>query len=211
MKIGTISAGAGVATTINLTYVPQFLYFTVGTVPQSLRVNVSGDGIVADLDANGINMLKNIRLIGVAANTYRLQIANGFIQNKNVVIEITNGDAAAFDLHGYSLRKFGQFYWQNLQNKVFSNSGETLQDFAFLGVQGLVAADDVNVQFRDGHVQKLDQVEIDALLGKTQDGLRSALDNFDQKISQINLTPSADRTIYFIRLARASGIVSPGF
>ena len=60
MFIGAIAGGVGTATTITLTYVPEELFFvTATTTPSQLLVNVSGDGIICNLNAAGLDEVRN--------------------------------------------------------------------------------------------------------------------------------------------------------
>ena len=207
MRLGTIAAGVGTATTINAQFVPQFLYWNNATTLQGLRLSVLGDGVIIDLDTNGLNALKAVRMPGLVANGFLLPIANGIVKNKTIEIIATNGVAGAIDLYGVNIRNNGNVYFQSLKQTVLASSGETFEKFAFLGLPSLAAGDVLNVEFADGLVQKFDQVEAQAYLGLTQNAVSSyGIDNFEGKVKRVMLTPAANEIVHVMRFAPVGNV-----
>jgi len=209
-KIGVIVTGVGVSTTINLNYCPQYLYWNQANVPQSIKVNIAGDGVVCDLDSAGINAFNAIRLFGRKTNGFLIQLANGLVKNKVTDITIVNGVAANIDLFGFSRRDNASVYVQQLRQVLLANSGASIESFGVLALPSLVTADVVNVDFRDGLNQRFDTVEVAMLLGFTQNDVNGAaniaFDNLDQSIKRVQITPNAQQTAYIMRYAPIGGL-----
>jgi len=206
MKIGSIAASS--AGTISLDFVPQFIYFIAATVPTSFKARVLGDGVIKDLDGNGLDMIKNRGAIGVPTNGYLIQVASGLVREKNFILDITNALASTLDVFGINVFDRGLFYHQTIQNKILANSGKRLTDFLSLGLQGFAATDDLTINYRDGLSQEYDTEELEPVLGLFQNETKDLIDNVQGLIKSIQYTPSSDRTVYLTRLVAASGVLS---
>jgi hypothetical protein len=209
MKIGQAASGIGTATTINTTFVPQFLYWNNATLPQGLRVSVFGDGVICDLDTNGISIFRGLRNPGYKTAGFMIPLSDGLITGKNVEIVFTNGVAAAIDIYGISIQK-GRIYMQSLKQTALASSGIEIRGFACLGLPTIAAGDITNVEFMDGLVQKFDQVEIQSYYQMFQNdvngGISGLIDNFEAKIKRVNFTPAANETIYIMRYAPVANL-----
>lgn len=212
MQIGTIASGVGTSTTINLTWVPEFLIFTSATQLQSLKVTVLGDGVITDLDTAGINTLGRVANTSAVTSTYIIHLADGFIPGKNVEIIAVNGVAANISLYGGGRQK-GKMYVQQLRNQAFAGSGVNLDDFAFAAFPSAAGAgaDYWNVTYNDGTTQKWVREELQAILSIGQDVQNTASDyvisNLDQSIKLVSFVPAAQQTVYITRFAPAYGAV----
>jgi hypothetical protein len=98
MKIGTIATGAAVETTINLNYVPQYIYYVAATQLSSIRVTVEGDGTILDLDTTGLTAVGSITRFGTVANAYLIPLADGLVKNKVTQLTFTNSAAQTPDV-----------------------------------------------------------------------------------------------------------------
>jgi len=200
MQIGTIAAGAGVITTINVQFLPQFLLWNDAATLQGLRVNVLGDGNTVDLDTAGLDVFQGVRQYGQVANNFLLPLANGIVKNKSVEIIATNGGANAITLYGINMRNNGNIYFQSLKATVVADSGATFRRFAFLGLPNFAATDLLTIGFKDGLVQKFNQAELFAWLQLTQNDVSfEGIDNFDGKIDYVQLTPAANEIVHIMR------------
>jgi hypothetical protein len=207
MKIGTITTGVGVATTIPLTYLPQYIYWNNATTPQSLQVRIQGDGVIVDLDTAGINAFAALRLNGRVTNGFYIPLANGVIPAKNVEISFVNNVASAIDIYGFSLQK-GNLYVQSLRSAVLAASGITVQKFAALAIPAIASTDVLNIEYKDGWIQQIADLELRALGALYQADVNGTgefiIDNFAQNVKTVRFTPSANQTIYMMRF------ISPG-
>lgn len=206
MKIGTLTTGATVVTTITLNYLPQYLYFIAATALTSIKVNVAGDGVICDLDSDGIAGISGIRRFGAVTNSYYIPLANGLIPNKVVTITITNSAAQTPAIYGHSLQK-GNMYLTSLQQTALASSGVTFKDFAHLCVESMATTDQMTVEYHDGHVEDYESTE---LLGQytlySNEVDSYCIDNVEQNVKSVKLIPAADRTVVLTRWAPVNKI-----
>lgn len=207
MKLGTIAGGVGTTTTISIQHVPQFLSWVGATTLTALRVSVLGDGVILDLDANGLDALKAVRMFGQVANGFIIPLANGIVKNKTVEIVATNAAVGAIDIYGISRRDNANVYFQSLKATVLASSGETFRKFAYLGLPSLAPTDILTVEFADGLVQKFDQPEVLASLQLSQNVVGTyGIDNFDGKIKRVMLTPVANEIVHVMRFVPVGNV-----
>jgi len=199
MKIGTLTTGDTIHTIIKLNYLPQYLYFVAATALKGLQVNVSGDGIICNLDENGIKAVSGIRRYGAVANSYMVPLANGFVPNKVVEIDFTNSAAQTPDIYGFSLQKADSYIWSSVET-VLASSGKVFQDFAHLAVLAMGATDLLTIGFEDGHVQDVADVELLGSYTLYSNEVDSyCVDNLDFAIVYVKLVPAADRKVCVTR------------
>lgn len=209
MKIGTLAASA--TTTINLTWLPQYIFFVTGTAPTATKVTVFGDGVIMDLGSAGALAFGSQRLIGYQPDSFMLALANGIVKNKNVEITITNAAAATVDVYGLA-REEGDVYVQTIRQQVLAFSGADFVDFATLAVPDTAAGDKYTITFEDGTVHDFTLTEIYAMMQFTQNNLNTYLiDNFEGEIRKVNLIPVATQTCYVQRFLPVGDVASGVF
>ncbi|MBA7532804.1 hypothetical protein ES705_25034 [subsurface metagenome] len=198
MKIGTLAASA--ATTINLTWLPQYIYMVLTTVATAFKVTVFGDGVISDLDGDGLDTFGQQRLVGQETNAYTVALANGIVINRNIEIVITNAVASEIDVFGI-VREDGDVYVQTLRQQVMAHSGADFTDFAYLGFPSAAAADRFTVTFEDETVHTFNRLELTAMMQFTQNVVtgRFDIDNLDGEITKVNFIPDAAQTVYMQR------------
>ena len=195
MKIGILTTGAGVETTIKLNYCPQYLYFVASTVPTGLRVSVAGDGTILDLDGAGIAGVSGIRRYGAVANSYLIPIADGLLTDKVTEIIITNGASITPDIFGFSLGH-GSTYIVSQRQTVLASSGATFNKFAHLSIASAGATDEITIGFSDGTLQKFNADELKGLYTLYSNETDSfTIDNVEGNITYVRIIPAADRVI----------------
>lgn len=214
----TVGGGVGSVTTQTIDKLPMFIQFTIGTVPQAIRIDLEDEGTIFNLNAAGITGLQNIRMIATPANTYIFQLANGIFLNRQVTFNITNGDAAAFNLLGKTRQiaggdpVAGPLIWKYQIERALSG-GIDIQDFFYASFNNAAAADVFNItygsrQFKDsdGRTRRirgytdsgLSRTELNNELGYYQ-GLVTTqynVDNVDGLVKTINFVPAAAQDIY---------------
>lgn len=200
MKIGVVTGGVGTTTTFNLSYVPEFIRFIAATRPQSLKVNVLGVGVICDLDAAGILSVGSMRKASMPTNGYEIPLCDGLIEGRNCEIIVTNGQAAAFDLFVDSSNKGGLSYIRSLRQTIFGSTPFDAIKFAYLGLGNVQAADQIDVTFADGTVQKVEPAELGFFLASFQTDSQNVkgIDNIDGWISKVRFIPAANQTIYIV-------------
>lgn len=199
-QLGTIAAGVGVSTTIQLTYLPQYLGFFVGTTPVSIRINVLGDGVTMDLDALGVTQFNGFETIGLQALQFLIPLADGLVKGKNVEITIVNGDAAAFAIFGWSKLPATQYFIYQRQT-ILANSGVDFGNFALLAIAAPGAADIFNLTYRSGIVaanSTLNEIQFDVSYFQNNVGV-FLIHNLDQIIRNVNIIPTAQRVAYLMK------------
>lgn len=202
MKIGTTGAIIATAYTFNLTFLPQYLYWSTAVAPTALKVSIFGDGVITDLDAAGVLFIQGLRMNGRVTNGYMIPMANGLITGKNVEIIYTTGAATAVDLYGISLRK-GEVYIQCLRQTALASSGVQVKKFAALGLPNAATGDIINVNYADGLSQKVAFEELKATLQLYCNDVNNmiGIDNVDAEISEVLFTPAATQIIHLVRYA----------
>lgn len=218
MKIGVMNAGVDTVSTINLTYLPEFIVLPVTC--KKILINVLGDGVVVDLDARGISSLGELEQYGINATEqiypadgapiYTLRLSDGIILNKNVTIELTNDSVVDKDIFGFSTSK-GNLYVQNLRQTVFANSGTELKSFLNLSLVNGSVTDDIQVTFSDGTTQKMNITELPILLSFQQTVSNTTndyiLNNMGGSVSLVNYIPTNQTQIYIRRVALTKNAV----
>lgn len=207
MKLGTTGAVISTAYTINATFVPQYLYFNVAVAPSALKVSVFGDGVITDLDAQGVLFVQGLRMNGRVTNGWIVPLADGFIPNKNLEIVYTTGSAVAVDIYGISLRK-GSVYVQCLRQTALANSGVSVKKFAALSLMNGATADVINITYADGLSQKVAFEELKPTMGLYASDINSmiGIDNIDAEISEVMLTPNATQVIHVVKYATQANV-----
>jgi len=204
MKIGTIPASS--TGTINLTYLPEFLFFEAATTPTMLRVTVLGDGVICDLDANGLNAINGIDAVSRVANGILLRLSNGLIAGRNVEIVITNAVAAPLQVNGFSTAK-GSFYVQYLRQIVLANSGQTFRDFSLLALPAIAPTDTVDVNYQDGTSQRFNAAELRQLVGVNGHQVtHPAVLNMDGTVKAVTVIPAGQITAVLQRYADVNAV-----
>ena len=199
-QLGAITLGVGVSTTIQLTYLPQYLGFFIGTTPTSIRVNVLGDGVVMDLDAAGIDQLNGFETSGLQATQFLLPLADGLVKGKNVEITIVNADAAGFNIFGWSKLPARNYFIYQRQT-ILANSGVDFSNFALLAITAPGATDIFNLTYRSGTVESnatLNEIQFDVSYFQNNVGV-FLINNLDQILRTVNIIPAANRIAYLMK------------
>jgi len=199
-QLGVIAAGVGVSTTIQITYLPQYLGFLVGTTPTSVRINVLGDGVVMDLDAAGVDQINGFETLGLQATQYTFPLADGLVKGKNVEITIVNADAAAFTIFGWSKLPAKNYFIYQRQT-ILANSGVDFGNFGLLAITAPGALDIFNFTYRSGIVEAnatLNEVRFDVSYFQNNVGV-FLINNLDQILNNVNIIPSAQRVAYLMK------------
>jgi len=209
MKVKTLIASD--TTTWNMTWLPQFLFFVATTVPTMFKVSVFGDGVIADLDGDGLDALNSIKHVGQVTNGYMINLADGIVKGKNVEISITNAVAGTVDVYGIVLED-GDIYVQSIRQQALASSGVEIRDFAYVAFPSAAVGDVWNITFEDDTTHKFDRAELNALLCLEENpvGTKYNIDNLDGTIRVIQFTPAATQTIYIVQFAPVGNVPASG-
>lgn len=200
MKIGTLTTGDTVASNFKMNYLPQVIYFIAATQITSMKVTVAGDGVICDLNALGLSGVSGMRRYGAVANSFYIQIADGFIPNKVVEIDVINSAVQTPILYGHSLQR-GAAYITHMRETVLAASGKVFQDFMHLCVLSMATTDLMTIGFDDGHVQDVESTELLGIYTLYSNEVDSyCVDNLGGFINYVKLTPAADRVVVVSRV-----------
>jgi hypothetical protein len=205
---GSIAASA--TASFNITYVPQFIGFTITSAPTSFVINVQGDGTIFNLNANGITSMSNIRQVGVGTNVYVFQLADGLINGKNGTVSITNAAAAQLDIYAWS-KDPGSFYLTYYAQRALQNSGIQLKKFAYAGFPSAAATDNFTVQYQNQITQVSNRLDLNYGLQYVQNQVttRYNIDNIaPATVDAVTFIPAADQDVYVMSYQSAKGAVN---
>jgi hypothetical protein len=200
------SIAASATDTKSVSYCPEYIGFTIATVPTSFKIEVLGDGVVFSLDGTGLTNMNGIRLVGaLAANTYVFHIADGYIR-KNANFSIVNATAAQLDIYGWSDSE-GENFIVHEAAKAFANQdNEVPSPFIYAAFPSVNATDTFTVNWYNPKTRKvtnntMTRKELELYLAQVQQisDTRYNIDNHAGRILSVQLRPSADMSYYFTR------------
>ena len=211
-EISVITAGllfsiaASATDTKSVAYCPEYIGFTIATVPTSFKIEVLGDGVVFSLDGTGLTNLNGIRLVGaLPANTYVFHIADGYIR-KNANFSIVNATAAQLDIYGWSDSEGNNFIVHEAAKAFANQDNEVPSPFIYSAFPSVNATDTFTVNWYNPVTRKvtnntMTRKELEMYLAQVQQiaDTRYNIDNHAGRIVSLQLRPSADMSYYFTR------------
>jgi len=195
MKIGTLTTGAAVVTTIDLQFCPEKLFYVAATQLTGLKVEVLGEGVVVDLDATGLTAQGKHRVLGVVTNGYVIDVADGIITGKNTRLTFTNSAAQTPDIFATG-DNIGGIYVRTQKATVLLNNNTMFSKFAVLFLPSLAAGDKVTVTYEDGLTQIWEREDLNAISGYVQNVPAYQIDNLDGSIKTVQVLAAATQTVY---------------
>lgn len=206
----TLTTGAGVVTSVNLSFLPERLAYAAATQLSGVKVTVQGDGVIFDSDANGLTHIGVNRVIGQVTNNYILTLSNSLIKGKNVLFEFTNSAAQTptvyYDSDSTSTGNAGDepLFCQMMKVPLLVG-GNDFSDFATLSLPSLAATDTLTITYRDGTTQSgITRADLQYKLGYTQATVNTPIyqiDNFAQTIKSVTVIAGSSQTGYLQRWA----------
>lgn len=206
---GTV--GASTTGTFTFNYVPQFIEFVAATSPSLVQINVNGDGMVFNLDTNGLSAMTHIRSFSRVTNSYLFQLADGLLNNKNGSVTITTG-VSAVTVRAWSPVKQGSFYMTFNPAQALASQAYNLSKFAYASFPSTAATDAYQIAYNDNSLDNVTREELQVQLGYTENtGItKYAIDNISPaRMSLVSFTPTAAQTFYVMKYQPASGIINP--
>jgi hypothetical protein len=203
------SVAASVSGSFNITYVPQYIGFSISSAPTSFQINVQGDGVIFNLDAAGVTAMRNIRNVATQTNMYIFQLANGLINGKNGTVTITNAAASQLTIYGWS-KEQGNFYMTYLTQQALAASGVNFKKFAYAAFPSAAAADLFTLTYNDGSSQVSQRDDLNFALQYTQNDVTSKynIDNIaPASLDTVSFNPVAAQNVYIMKYQSASGVV----
>jgi hypothetical protein len=189
-KIGTLTTGAGVVTTINIQYVPEYLLIGSGFNAADVDVsaiswNVAGKELVNLSGKDPVNAYAKYKNEGDLTNQLVAQIFQlgfGYLANQQFQIRITNNGAGTPDIFAFSRRRGAGRVLTASQQVILDGANQRFDNFLALHFDPTnVTRADVNFvdpKTKQTFSETLEPDEIDALFGLdniSEDGKLSSL------------------------------------
>jgi len=200
----TFTAPGGIATpfTFNMTYLPEFLSWNDGGNPlTSLRVETQEDGVLHDWVAAGLAAMNGFMKVGAqAANEVLVRLADGELRPKNVTISGVTSAAGAIAFSVASDNK-GLLPFKSSNAAILAANPTVFNNFMALFVPAAVTATDrFEVEFKDGHQQNFDIVDLQRLSSNYQQVQGTIVNNWNGYIKKVTVTCAAQRAAYILSL-----------
>ena len=202
MKIGTLTTGVGIVTTLDLQYVPEAIGFVAATQLTGFKAEVLGEGVLCDLDANGLTAVGLHRLVGRPANGYVIQLADGMIKGKSLRLTFTNSAAQTPDIFAFGDNEGGVYIRTN-KATVLLNNNTMLSKFGALFLPSLAAGDKVTITYEDGLTQIWERDDIALQSGYYQNTAAYVIDNLPGTIKSVQVLVAATQTVYLMDFKQA--------
>lgn len=213
MKIGTVPSGTTTTVTkeIELTYLPEILHWGSGGIQNfdRIEVEVLGVGLIMNLNEAGIGAIGGAALVGKNDDgDVFLRLADGKVDNVNVVIRITSS-IAAVDIFAFSQSKTqgdqGGFYYKTISQTIFADSAAVFSDFDLLHLVNTTDNDNIQINYQDGLSDQFVPSDLPDY-NSQYFGVHPSAGTIDQyvpnlfevtpQVSRVMITPAAQRTIY---------------
>ena len=170
-QIGTMTTGAGVVTSINLPYCPQYLLidnsYSSTFDLTNIDVSINGQSTVSLIGADDIDAVAQIRSHDAGTtNTdgliMALELANGQI-NAPTLIRLTNEGVNTNAIYGVSAG-VGTSAYRYSQFTVNATSNQTFSEFDSVLINSSPAnIDSIEIQWVDGFKDRFNSYELPAL------------------------------------------------
>ena len=189
-QIGTMTTGAGVVTSLNLPYCPQYVIIDssfAGTFDlTNIDVSINGQSTVSLIGADDIDAVAEIRSHAEQTNgagvglMMALELSNGEI-NAPTLIRLTNEGTNTNAIYGVS-QQVGTAPYRVSQFTINATSNQIFQDFDYLLINSSTGStgniDSIEIQWSNGYKDRYSDIELPVLFrnlyGATQNSRFSA-------------------------------------
>ncbi len=203
-QIGTMTTGAGVVTSLNLPYCPQFLIIDdtyLGTFDlTNIDVSINGQSTVSLIGADDIDAVAQIKSHSSVADgqvMMSLELANGEI-NAPTLIRLTNEGANTNAIYGVS-SQVGTAPYRVSQFTINATSNQIFQDFDYLLINSSPTnIDSIEIQWTNGYKDRYNARELPVLFANLYTSFNASCFGASADISWINNEDGliANATIY---------------
>lgn len=194
-QIATLTSGAGVVTSINLPYCPQYLLVNnsySGTFDlTNIDVSINGQSTISLIGADDIDAVAQIRshsgqdLGGDEQIMMTLDLADGQI-NAPTLIRLTNEGANTNAVYGVS-QQVGSAPYRYSQFTINATSNQTFEQFdSCLLNSSPTNIDSIEIQWIDGFKDRYDPLELPALFRSLYGAVNNAQFSAGGDIAFIN-------------------------
>jgi hypothetical protein len=168
-QIGTMTTGAGVVTSLNLPYCPQYLVIDntySGTFDiTNIDVSINGQSTVSLIGADDIDAVAQIKAhssVASSALMMALELANGEI-NAPTLIRLTNEGSNTNAIYGVS-SQVGTAPYRYSQFTINATSNQIFQDFDSVLINSSPTnIDSIEIQWTNGYKDRFASQEIPVL------------------------------------------------
>jgi len=168
-QIGTLTTGAGVVTSLNLPYCPQYLIIdtpSLGTFDLTgLDVSINGQSTISLIGADDIDACAQIKSHpsdGSGHLMMAIELANGQI-NAPTLIRLTNEGTNTNAVYGVS-QQVGSAPYRISQFTINATSNQIFQDYEYLLINSSPTnIDSLEIQWTNGFKDRYDPVELPVL------------------------------------------------
>lgn len=181
-QIGAMTTGAGVVTTLNLPFCPQYL--TISNQAEStfdltnIDVTINGQSTLSLIgadDIDAVGQIKSHNIGGGGATMLCMELADGEL-NAPTLIRLTNEGANTNAIYGVS-SQVGTAPYRISQFTINATSNQIFQDFNYLLVNSSPTnIDSIEIQWTNGYKDRYDARELPALFR----GVYSAAGDYGQ-------------------------------
>ena len=203
-QIGTMTTGAGVVTSLNLPYCPQYLIVNrtySGTFDlTNIDVSINGQSTVSLIGADDIDAVAQIKSHSTVADgqvMMSLELANGEI-NAPTLIRLTNDGANTNAIFGVS-SQVGTAPYRYSQFTINATSNQIFQDFDSVLINSSPAnIDSIEIQWTNGFKDRYDPLELPVLFKSLYTSFNASCFGATADIAWINNEDGliANATIY---------------
>ncbi len=168
-QIGTMTTGAGVVTSLNLPYCPQYLVIDkvyVGTFDlTNIDVSINGQSTVSLIGADDIDAVAQIRSHSSDTDAnimMALELSNGEI-NAPTLIRLTNEGTNTNAIYGVS-SQVGSAPYRYSQFTINATSNQIFQDFDSILINSSPTnIDSIEIQWTNGYKDRYNALELPVL------------------------------------------------
>ncbi len=168
-QIGTMATGAGVVTSLNLPYCPQYLVINstkAGTFAiTNIDVSINGQSTISLIGADDIDAVAQIKSHSSDGNAnlmMALELANGEI-NAPTLIRLTNEGTNTNAIYGVS-SQVGTAPYRVSQFSINATSNQIFQDYDYLLINSATTnVDSLEVQWTNGFKDRYSALELPVL------------------------------------------------
>jgi hypothetical protein len=190
-KIGVLTTGVGVVSTFNLSWVPQFILVTnvvTANILSAISIVIGGQttqNVIGQALVGAV--MKYLMEASNGAIGLLWKVTSGFIGDQTCQINLTNTGANVNEIRAFSGRKKGVPYLAGTQ-PVLANTSVVFRNFTALFFEA-ANFDAAQIQFADGHNERLNAAECAALFTVENqadaNGLLNAVTVIDNKLGNI--------------------------
>jgi hypothetical protein len=199
------AAGAGATTQQELSYLPEYLFYTAAAQLANMTVQALGVGTITQLDAAGLNAFGRLAGIGQVTNGYIVRLADGVHKGRKSTISITtDAGGAAVSVFGFG-KASGNLFVESIGQTVNQNAPVTLTSFLAAAFPAATGTDNFTITWADGTTEQMAFQEIQAVLSTQQviqnTGSDYLLQNNAQQIKKVTFYPlSGPQNVYTLKL-----------